>query len=115
MDIHLYVIDDLRLEMAIDHANQCRRLTERGQDVNIVKHGKTENEMNIISLHYPSATDTNTFSSFSEHSYRISYDDRGFVEIKSIKHRNLANTNVIADTLKIANELYIKEMKKCGV
>lgn len=112
MDIHLYVIDDSHLQMAVEHANQCRRLTECGQDVNIVKHGKTENEMNIISLHYPSAIDANTFSSFSEHSYRILYDDRGFVEIKSIKHRTLANADVISNVLNIANELYIKEMKK---
>lgn len=112
MSICLYVIDDLRFQMAKEHLEKCGRYID---NLDVVHHGKTDNDMNIISIRSRNTFDLNTFEKFSDHSYKISYDDMGFVEIKSLKHRTLANTSVISSALNIANELYVKEMKKQGL
>jgi hypothetical protein len=100
MNICLYVIDDLRLEMVRE------QLKLRGWSAEYTLHDKTDDRFNIISTHTTNLFVADMFAKFSDFSYNITYDEMGFVQLISLKHRTLANANIVSSVLNVANELY---------
>lgn len=114
MNFTFYVIDDFYLLEAKKHANQQRQLLGFDSIVNVIKHGKTKDGLNIVSINFETSTDSNSFKLFSELVYKVSYhDDSGHFTLNSLKCRNIErDAETISEILKIAENLYIKGQRK---
>lgn len=114
MNFTFYVIDDFYLLEAKKHANQRRMLLGFDSIVKVIKHGKTKDGLNIVSINFETSIDSDSFKLFSKLAYKVSYhDDSGHFTLNSLKCRNTERDDeTISEILKIANDLYIKGQRK---
>ena len=94
MNDTFFVISDIHLKAAIEHANSYMKYTGFTSKIEIVDYGKTNSMLNLITIKWngnavtikwPDNAVTNVFTHFSEYVYDVNFDRNGFESITSKK------------------------------
>ena len=79
-----FVISDIYLKTAIEHANSYMKYIGFTSKIEIVDYGKTNSMLNLITIKCPDNAVTNVFTQFSEYVYDVNFD-RNVLKIKQRK------------------------------
>jgi hypothetical protein len=105
MNNTFFVISDICLKAAIEHANLYMKHIGFTSTVEIVDYGKTKSMLNLITIKWPDNAVTNVFTQFSEYVYDVNFDRNGFESITSKKRRSFIDTNTVSMILTLVNNM----------
>ena len=109
-----FVISDIHLKAAIEHANSYMKYTGFTSKIEIVDYGKTNSRLNLITIkwsdnavtnEWPDNAVTNVFTHFSEYVYEVNFDRNGFESITSKRRRTFIDTDTVSMILTIINNV----------
>lgn len=106
-----FVISDIHLKAAIEHANSYMKFIGFTSKMEIVDYGKTKSMLNLITIKWSdndNAVDnavTNVFTHFSEYVYDVNFDCNGFESITSKRRRIISDTDTVSMILTIINDV----------
>ena len=100
-----FVISDISLKTAIEHANSYMKYIGFTSKIEIVDYGKTNSMLNLITIKCPDNAVTNVFTQFSEYVYDVNFDRNGFESITSKKRRPFIDTDTVSMILTIINNV----------
>ncbi len=100
-----FVISDIHLKAAIEHADSYMKYIGFTSKIEIVDYGKTKSMLNLITNEWPDNAVTNMFTQFSEYVYDVNFDRNGFESITSKKRRTIIDTDTVSMILTIINNV----------
>lgn len=109
MNNTFFVISDIHLKAAIEHANSYMKYVGFTSKIEIVDYGKTNSMLNLITIKRPgnavTAYSENVFTHFSEYVYEVNFDRNGFESITSKRRRTFIDTDTVSMILTIINNV----------
>ena len=109
-----FVISDICLKAAIEHANSYMKSIGFTSKIEIVDYGKTNSMLNLITIKWsdrtvtngwPDNAVTNVFIRFSEYVYDVNFDHNGIESITSKRRRTFTDTDTVSMILTIINNV----------
>ena len=113
-----FVISDICLKAAIEHANSYMKYNGFTSEIEIVDYGKINHSNSMLNLimikwhdnavtnEWPDNAVTNVFTHFSEYVYEVNFDRNGFESITSKKRRRtFIDTDTVSMILTIINNV----------
>ena len=109
-----FVISDIFLKAAIEHANSYMKYIGFTSKIEIVDYGKTNSMLNLITVEWsdnavtdewPYQSITNVFTYYSEYVYDVNFDRNGFESITSKKRRIYIETDIFSMIVTITNKM----------
>ena len=108
MNNTFFVISDIHLKAAIEHANLYVKSIGFTSKIEIVDYGKINHSnsmLNLIMIKWNDNAVTNVFTQFSEYVYDVNFDRNGFESITSKKRRPFIDTDTVSMILTIINNV----------
>ena len=111
-----FVISDIHLKAAIEHANSYMKYIGFTSKIEIVDYGKTNSMLNLITIkwsdsdnavtnEWPDNAVTNVFTHFSEYVYDVNFGRNGFESITTRKRRIFIDADTVSMILTIINNV----------
>lgn len=106
-----FVISDIHLKAAIEHANSYMKYVGFTSKIEIVDYGKTNSMLNLITIKWPDCPYAmHVFTQFSEYVYDVNFDRNGFESITSKKRRIFIETDIFSMIVTIINNVIRTEL-----
>ena len=114
MNNTFFVISDIHLKAAIEHADSYMKYIGFTSKIEIVDYGKTKSMLNLITIkwsdntvtnEWPDNAVTNMFTQFSEYVYDVNFGRNGFESITTRKRQIFIDADTVSMILTIINNV----------